>query len=955
MKLAIRLLGPVEVEVEAAPLVVDTRKATALLAWLAVEDRPAARSELAALLWPDSDESAARGALRRTLSVLHAGLGGRGLTITRSSIALDGPWDVDVRRFRAGLAAIRAHGHAAGEPCDACVAALEEIAALDGGPFMAGFSLRDSEPFDEWQRAVADGQRRDLSTVLERLAQARAARGEWSAAIEAGRRWAELDPLHEPAHRLLMLVHARAGEPAAAVAQYRACVRVLDAELGVAPLEETTTLYEAIREGEVPPEPARRPTTAAPTLPPSSTARAASGFPLVGRDAELGALVGAWRSLRPDGRLAIVEGEPGIGKTRLVTALGDSLAAAGATVLRARAYAGEDAIAFTPIAALVRDGLRGTDAAERLRTLPPDVLQAAANVVPALGDAARVGRSRRDLPLDAFGRARAIDALAEVLTGLASGSGGGALLVDDLDWADASSVEVLAFLTRRLRERPLLLVVTWRPLDPGAQDLRRLASSAERDGLAHRVVLDRLSRAEVAELVAAAGVDREASFADALFAESEGLPLYATEVLAAGAPAGGRVPQGVVELLRTRIGSVGDVAGQVLAAAAVVGRSFDFETVRAASGRSEDETVAAIEELVRRGLVTEVGTVDGDVRLDFTHGRLRDAAYEQLGLVRRRLLHGRVADSLRRQTAALDSDWSRWGRIARHETDAGRTAAAAEAHIRAATGARSVFANREAREHLEAALALGGGSAAVHEALGEVLTLLGHYGSAIAHLEAAAAAADASGGWAIERALGLVHARLGDWSRAVSHVDDALTTAPDDPLVRSALLADRSAIAGKLGEAEAATAFARDALAIAERAADATGIARATQVLAVLARSRGDVVAASELLARSLDASAGVPDPGIRIASLNTLALVRASSGHRRAAMELIREALALCERQGDRHRQAALENNLADLLRADGRREEAMEHLKRAVAIFADIGGGAGVPEPEIWKLVEW
>jgi len=71
--------------------------------------------------------------------------------------------------------------------------------------------------------------------------------------------------------------------------------------------------------------------------------------------------------------------------------------------------------------------------------------------------------------------------------------------------------------------------------------------------------------------------------------------------------------------------------------------------------------------------------------------------------------------------------------------------------------------------------------------------------------------------------------------------------------------------------------------------------------------------------------------------------------------MELIREALALCERQGDRHRQAALENNLADLLRADGRREEAMEHLKRAVAIFADIGGGAGVPEPEIWKLVEW
>jgi DNA-binding SARP family transcriptional activator/tetratricopeptide (TPR) repeat protein len=952
----IRLLGPVHAEVGGRPLAVDTRKAIALVAYLAVTDRPAARETVAALLWPESDGPAARGALRRTLSVLGAAVGDGGLAVDRWSVALDGRWDVDVRRFRDSLAVARGHGHDPDAACPACLAALEDAAALDRGEFMAGFALRDSAVFDEWQVGEAESHRRELAGLYERLVRARGAAADTAGAITAARRWLELDPLHEPAHRLLMLTLARAGEQAAAIDQYRACVRALDRELGVAPLDETTALYEAIRSAQVMPE--RRPEIAArPAARRTSAASAGSRSspPLVGRDAPLDALLRGYRSIAESGRLFVVEGEPGGGKSALVSAFAREIEAVGGRVVESRAYAGESSIPFAPLTGLFTAALDEPDARERLAGLAPDVVAAAARVVPALTDVVRTGsQALSSEPLDALGRARAVESLVAVLAALVSGPRPGVVVVDDADWADDSTTEVLAFLARRLARRPLGLVVTWRPLAADDAERRRLVAAAERANLATAISLERLARDDVGRLASAILGDRaDRALVDQLFADSEGLPLYVAELLAAG-PAAGVVPRGVLQLLRARIAAVGEVAGQVLAAASVIGRSFDFETVRATSGRSEDETVAGLEELIGRGLVREVGTVDGDVRLDFTHGRLRDVEYDSLGLVRRRLLHRRVADALRARSGG--DELARWSRIARHETEAGRTREAAAAHRRAAEQARAVFANREAGEHLETALALDPSEAgAIHAALGDVLTLLGDYAGAIAHLEAAAATVDAVLEWSVERSLARVHARLGDWPRAASHLEAALAAAPDDPRVRSALLADRGAILGRLGDEAAAADAAGQALAIATASADAAAEARASHVLGVLARGHGDVAGAAELLERSLSVGDRLSDPGLRIASLNTLALVRADAGDPGSAIPLLEEALGLCERQGDRHRQAALENNLADLLRAEGRRDEAMEHLKLAVAIFADIGGRPGVPEPEIWKLVEW
>jgi DNA-binding SARP family transcriptional activator len=962
---AVRLLGPVEVSLAGRPITFDTRKAVALLAYLAVVRRPTSRDALAALLWPESDGTDARNALRRTLSVLRSGLGSQGLVVDRSAVSLEKvALDVDLWRFREALARARGHGHPPADPCPTCILALDEALSFDRGPFMEGFSLRDSEAFDEWQAAEAETHRRDLAGALERVAWARAAERRWDLTVEAARRWLAIDPLHEPAHQLMIATLARSGETAAAIAHYRDLVRILDRELGVAPLLETTELAETIRDGrlgpmETTPEQSVQ-TRVTPDLGPAS--EVGPTLPMVGRDGDLARLLAGLRSVGPAGRLLVIEGEAGVGKTRLAEAVAAEVRSHGGVVLEAHAVAGETAIPFAIVAELIRSGLADPDAAARIAGLPARWQFDAGRLVALPGIATPTTGDSVDV--DPYGRLRLLDALTGVLTALIAAPGGGLILIDDVDRADASSAETIAYLARRLSSRPLGLLLTGRF---EAADVSELAPSLmpvlrEADV---RVELGRLDRADVAILAGQVlGPRATADVIDALAAESEGLPLYVAEALTSPEPTGGAMPGGMRALLRARIASVDELARQLLAAAAVIGRSFDLETVRAAAGRSEEETVDGLEALQRRGLIREVSPANHrDLRYDFTHGRLRDVAYEDTSLARRRLLHGRVADSLVRSGAGL-GDATRWALIATHATLAGRTAQAAAAHLRAGRLARAVFANPEAGQHFESALALGHPDvAAIHEALGDLSTLEGDYARALGHYETAAAQGDATLAAAVEHRIGLVHVRRGDLDRADRHLAHAFDGATDE---REAgrILVDRAAVAIGRGELDVAEGLAERALATARDHDDPIEVARARALLGAAARRAGDRAAARSHLEGALalveeaerrGGHDALPDPSVRIAALNTLALVEWEGGDPNAAEALVRDALARCERQGDRHRQAALENTLADLLHAQDRGDESMEHLKRAVALFAEIGGRPGELEPEVWKLAEW
>ena len=925
-RLDIRLLGPPEILVDGAPLVVDTRKAVAILALLAAEGRAFAREELATLLWPDSDQTAAHGALRRTLSALRTATGRDAVLVDRARVALasDGV-RVDVVELErlAGSDGRRS---------------LAAAAALARGPFLAGFNLRDSADFDDWRAGRATAVERTVMTILDRLATADEAAGDLPGAVAAASRRLDLDPLDEAGHVRLMDLFVASGDRAAALRQYRLCVAILDRELGVTPLESTTARYEAIRDADEPlaaatvrPQPGGEAGSVAGDVPPVPM--------LVGRDQAMAVLLSAYpAAIAAPGRVAAVTGEAGIGKTRICEALVDHVRANGGKVLATRAYLGERGIAYGPIVELLRSAVAEPGAMERLDRA--GVRSELARLLPALDPGGRRGRLAADGP---GARARLVAAIADGLTALTAGPVPGCVWIDDLHGADGATLEALDYLARRLADRPLVLLLAWRreDLDDTTEPvIQRLMADP-----AIAVELGRLDHAAVAEL--AASITTDAGIVERLVAASEGLPLYVVEVLATGDPALTSMPVGVRAVLRARLAAASETAGQILAAASVIGRSFDLATVRHASGRSEGETVDALDELLRRGLVREAAS-----GFDFAHGGLRDLAYESTSLTRRRLLHRRVADALRQDLAGSGrDDLARLALIAAHERDGGREAAAAEGFRMAGARAAAIFANREAIEHDEAALALGHPDVAgLRSAIGRLRTRLGDYVGAIAALEAAAAAADIDALPEIERAIAAAQLRRGDLVAAARHLDAALEGAPG-PAFMARVLVERSVVLRLDGELGAAQAAAERALGAALEADDPAAIGAAHRSLGLISLASGDADGA-RVASRRAVAAADADDPTARIAALTGLALAEAAAGDVEAGLLHGAAAADLCRQIGDRHLEGAVENHLADILHAAGRDAESMTHLRQAVEAFAEVGGDVSAPDPGIWML---
>lgn len=312
--LKIWLLGPPRIECEGALLKIGRRKGMALLAYLAMTRQGYHRDALATLLWPASSQSRARGNLRHVLSELNQAFDLSWLELEGETVGLKPGVEfwLDVEQFRRYLAACQTHSHPIDDVCPACLPPLTEAVALYPNDFLAGFTLRNSPAFDEWQFFQAESLRQELASALERLVRGYSMQEQFEPAIEYARRWLALDPLHEPVHRHLMQLYAQTGQRAAALHQYQKCVRILDEELDVLPQAETTTLYERILSEETDDAEILFPASA--SFVPSHNLPA-SLTPFVGRKTELAEI--QERLQDPACRLLTLVGPGGCGKTRL--------------------------------------------------------------------------------------------------------------------------------------------------------------------------------------------------------------------------------------------------------------------------------------------------------------------------------------------------------------------------------------------------------------------------------------------------------------------------------------------------------------------------------------------------------------------------------------------------------------------------------------------------------------
>jgi ABC-type oligopeptide transport system substrate-binding subunit/predicted ATPase len=791
-RLSLFLLGPPRLELDGEPLNIGRRKAMALIAYLAVTGRGHTRDALATLLWPEFDQSRARAALRRTLSTLNRALDGAWIEADRESIDLvrdDDVW-VDVAVFRSRLAEIESHDHPEAEGCPDCLSRLAEAAALYRDDFMAGFTLRDSPEFDDWQFFQAESLRRELAGALERLARAHCARGEYEPAVDYARRWLRLDPLHEEAHRQLMQLYARSDQRPAALRQYQECVRILEAELGVPPSAETTNLHERIQAGQLGEGAEERWSRGAvvgdfgsleelgsmrtPAFLEVSPPAPRPHTPFVAREEELAQLKSRLdRALSGEGQVAFVTGEAGSGKTALIhefarraqETVPDLVVAIGNC--NAHTGLGDPYLPFREILGLLTGDVearyaQGTitqENARRLWAALPASLQALVEVGPDLVDSfipgttltarvAALGPEQADwadLTEGLIERHRADDAKTDVaqrdlfeqytqlLTAL-SRRQPLLLVIDDAQWADAASINLLFHISRGLAGGRVLLVVTYRPdevalgrggerhpLEPVINELRRAYGDVWID------LEPAMGRRFVDAILDARPNRLRDEFRAALSHQTEGHPLFTIELLRAMQERGdlaqdpdGRwiegptldwrtLPARVEAVIEERVGRLEARLREILAVASVEGETFTAQVVARVQGLGERPLLGALSgELERRHhLVQAQGEIQVDhkflSRYRFSHTVFQQYLYNTFSPGERRLLHGEIA-------AALENLYEEEGdqvtvQLARHYAEAGQVEQAVEYLLRAGDRARDLYAFHEAINFYKRALA----------------------------------------------------------------------------------------------------------------------------------------------------------------------------------------------------------------------------------------------------------
>ncbi len=703
--LKISLLGPPEVSHFDLRLTFSDRKALALLAYLATEGGMHNRQKLTRLLWPEKDMAHGRTALRITLLHLRhileeevAHEGESHLLITHNTLGLNlaSGIDLDLHALESAwklLSMLPSPGAVEGEARRTLIAELNCAAALYRSAFFQDFTLRDTVDFDNWvcMQQVYWYQR--IEQVFDWLSQLQSAEGALDQAIDTVEGWRSFDPLNEDIALRLIQFQIANGNRIAALKTYETFVEDLMTELSAKPSQKLVDLAKVLRSASVPCGSLKG------IGKHISTSRPLLDIPFVGRGAEFSRLMILYeQACNGQPQVVLLEGEAGIGKTHLAAVFLDLTKAHGANVLEGRSFKTTQRLPYQ----LLLDSLHTClEKEHELRQLMGDPwLAELTRLLPEL-------RNRYpDLPPPtingAFASSRLFEALARLSRALASET---PLLIfaDNMQWTDSATLDVFQYLARYWTEHgtPAMLLLSrrteTREMEPEMSEwLANLRSSISLT----RLELGLLSLIDVLQIARSLAQGDEAQpsrqgiyagfqpspqhlwvpgnslsprrFAEWLFAETNGQPLYLREMLQELLERGILLPRlnegsgwvfepqtsilddtsphtllppVVREMILRRLTRLSPLARELLAAGAVLEDDFTFEELCQVAQLAPQDGLAALDEALQSLLLHEScqqRQERGGVTYRLAGDMIREVVYATAGDARRRVFHGRA-------------------------------------------------------------------------------------------------------------------------------------------------------------------------------------------------------------------------------------------------------------------------------------------------------------------------
>lgn len=697
---------------------------------------------------------------------------------------------------------------------------------------------------------------------------------------------------------------------------------------------------------------------------------------LIGRRRELEELRELWvRAHRGQGRLALVSGEPGVGKTRLANELIVYAQLNGATVLRGSSYEYEATTPYLPFLEALRGWVRAQDAAT-LRARLGDSAAELSRFAPEIES--KIGPFAKAEPLSPQEeRIRLFDHVARFFRSLAGG-GGLLLFFDDLHWADHGTLALLHYLLRNLREAPWLALATYREVELGRDHaLANVLVDWNRERLATRVTLGRFGSSETAALLATMFGQETVSedFAKAVHRETEGNPFFIEEVVKALIEQGQiyrdrnqwqrqnvedlTIPQSIKSAVGRRLERLSTACADVLHVAAALGKTFAFTDLAGAIEGGENVALDALDEACAAQLLRP----EPDERFAFTHDKIREVLYEEQNPIRRRRLHARIGVALEKLHArdlephAAD--------LAYHFSEGGELEKGLEFSLRAAGRAVKVFATEEAILHLsrarECADSLSRPEAArdIDERLGDLLRLRGEFAEALKAYERALATGPEREKYArLRLRLGETYIALSD-DRAMGHLNAALEEL--DAGTQAHLRGQAWAMIGRHHHYNAEHARAVETL---ERAVAEAESSAEPEDLAFI---YGYMAGAYQHLARFTESMAWARrsiELGEQRGNLTAIALGNEFMAEDLCVMGRYAEArdyatknLELARRMGSLDREAWVYQPLATCAHGFGEMQRAIDATDQGLAVFARTGDRRGtvfLHRPRCMALVD-